>query len=425
MKNWSENVIWNPTQVAMPKNEQEIIDLIHKARSEKKRVRMIGSGHSFTPLCETDDIAISLDNMQGIISREGNLVTVHAGTKLYRLGDELAAIGLAQENLGDINKQSLAGAISTGTHGTGFELKSIATQAVSITLISGTGEKLTINETEHSDLFRAAQLSLGSIGVVTEITLRCKEKYNLELDIRKEKLQDMLDRLNEILETNRHFEFYLIPETDWVQTRYSNIVESDATYTSKLKAFINDIILENWALEQLCRYNKWFPKQSRRVSNLLAAFISNEKKVQQSHNVFSTVRNVKFVEMEYNVPFEAYKSVVNELQKMLKNNKYGISFPLEHRFIEKDDIMLSPANNRKSAYIACHVYKGMDYERYFQELEALFVDHIGRPHWGKMHTRTADYFQKVYPEFNLFKQIRAQLDPDGIFKTPYISSLLD
>jgi len=425
MKNWAENVQWNPAEILKPSNEAELIEMIKRANENNKKIRLIGSGHSFTPLCETNQWTMSLDNMQGVIDREGNIVKLHAGTKLFRIGDELEKLNLSQENLGDINKQSIAGAISTGTHGTGIEFGSIATQIEEITFINGKAEKVVVSENDVDNrLFRAAQLSLGSLGVITEVKVKCSDAFNLELDIRKEKLEDVLANLESILEDNRHFEFYLIPQTNWVQSRYSNKVADAATYTSKFAAFVNDIVLENWALQLLCEVNRIFPKSAKGVSKTLARFISNEKKVQKSHRVFSTVRNVKFQEMEYNVPYENYPFVIKELKKMLDKNDYRISFPLEHRFVRKDNILLSPANGRNSAYIACHVYKGMSEKRYFGDLEKLFVEHDGRPHWGKMHTRDAAFFASVYPEFELFNTLRKSNDPNGVFSSPYIERVL-
>jgi FAD-linked oxidoreductase len=427
MKNWSENVVWNPELVRLPKTEQEVVDIILEAKKNNKTIRVIGSGHSFTKLCETNQITVSLDEMQGIIAHDksNDHVTVHAGTKLYRLGDELASIGLSQENLGDINKQSIAGAVSTGTHGTGLGLGSIATQIVEISLIDGNGEKQVLNASNHPVLFRAAQLSLGTLGIVTEVKIRCKKSYNLALDMRKERLEDVLSNLEKINRDNRHFEYYLIPMTPWVQTRYSNIVEEDATYTSKFSAFMNDIVLENWALQLLCEVNRLFPKSAKSVAKTLSRFLSDERKVQKSHKVFSTVRNVKFMEMEYNVPYTHYKQVVNELTALIEKNNYQVAFPLEHRFVQQDDILLSPANGRDSAYIACHVYKGMPYERYFKDLEELFTAYDGRPHWGKMHTRTASYYRKTLKDFDTFLEIREKNDPQQIFVSPYIRRLFE
>jgi hypothetical protein len=253
--------------------------------------------------------------------------------------------------------------------------------------------------------------------------VRCKEAYNLELDIRKEKLSDVLANLDAIVNENRHFEFYSIPNSQWSQTKRSNIVSQEAGTTSKFSAFINDIVLENWALQLLCSINKTIPSSSKTISNLIGSFISNEKKIQQSHKVFSTVRNVKFTEMEYNIPYESYQDVVKEMLRLIDKNNYRISFPQEHRFVQADDIYLSPAHNRKSAYIASHVYKGMDNTRYFKDLEDLFVDFGGRPHWGKMHTRDAAFFRKVYPKFDDFLQVRAKHDPNGVFLNDHLKKV--
>ncbi|MES2799733.1 MAG: D-arabinono-1,4-lactone oxidase [Bacteroidota bacterium] len=425
MKTWSEFVTWSPKEVLMPNSDSDIMQMIQQANEEQKKIRLIGSGHSFTPLCETEDFTMSLDNLQGVINQDGNLVTAHGGTKLYRLGDELEKLGLSQENLGDINKQSVAGAISTGTHGTGINFGSISTQVEVISFINGKGEKHTASKSDSDPtLFRALQLSLGTFGVLTEIKLKCEKAFHLELKIRKEKLDEKLEQLEQVLNENRHFEFYQVPPTNWIQAKYSNVVDEASSKTSKVGEFINDVVLENWALGMLCKINKVYPKSSKTISNITAKFISNERKVKESHKVFSTVRNVKFKEMEYNVPLENYKTVVKELQQLIAKNNYNISFPIEHRFVQQDNIMLSPANGRNSAYIACHVYKGMDHTRYFADLEAMFVEHGGRPHWGKMHTRDVEFFSQVYPEFSEFNELRKQHDPNELFVSPYIKKIL-
>lgn len=424
MENWAGNVKWTPQEVLLPKTEDEIAAIIKKATSSGKSIRTVGSHHSFTPLLATDSVSLSLDDMQGLISKEpNNRAIAWAGTKLKRLSELLAENGLAQENMGDINVQSLAGAISTGTHGTGITLGSVGTQVEEITFVNGLGELVTLNEENNYHEFKCAQLSLGSLGVITRMKVRCNEAYNLELDIRKEKLSDVLANLDAIVNENRHFEFYSIPNSQWSQTKRSNIVSQEAGTTSKFSAFINDIVLENWALQLLCSINKTIPSSSKTISNLIGSFISNEKKIQQSHKVFSTVRNVKFTEMEYNIPYESYQDVVKELLKLIDKNNYRISFPQEHRFVQADDIYLSPAHNRKSAYIASHVYKGMDNKRYFKDLEDLFVDFGGRPHWGKMHTRDASFFRLAYPKFDDFLQVRAKHDPNGVFLNDHLKKV--
>ena len=424
MENWAGNVKWTPQEVLLPKTEDEIAAIIKKAISSGKSIRTVGSHHSFTPLLATNSVSLSLDHMQGLISKEpNNRAIAWAGTKLKRLSELLSENGLALENMGDINVQSLAGAISTGTHGTGITLGSVGTQVEEITFLNGLGELVTLNEENNYHEFKCAQLSLGSLGVITRMKVRCKEAYNLELDIRKEKLSDVLANLDAIVNENRHFEFYSIPNSQWSQTKRSNIVSQEAGTISKFSAFINDIVLENWALQLLCSINKTIPSSSKTISNLISSFISNEKKIQQSHKVFSTVRNVKFTEMEYNIPYESYQDVVKELLKLIDKNNYRISFPQEHRFVQADDIYLSPAHNRKSAYIASHVYKGMDNKRYFKDLEDLFVDFGGRPHWGKMHTRDAAFFRKAYPKFDDFLQVRTKHDPNGVFLNDHLKKV--
>ncbi|NBX78792.1 MAG: FAD-binding protein [Flavobacteriales bacterium] len=279
MENWAGNVKWTPQEVLLPKSEEEISDIIKTAVKSGKTIRSVGSYHSFTPLAATNSITMSLDNMQGLISKEAdNRAVAWAGTKLKRLGEELAENGLAQENLGDINVQSLAGAISTGTHGTGITLGSVGTQVEEITFVNGLGEIITLNADNNYHEFKCAQLSLGSLGVITRLKIRCKEAYNLQLDIRKEKLSDVLANLDTIVKENRHFEFYSIPNSQWSQTKRSNIVGEKAGHTSKFSAFINDIVLENWALQLCVPLIKRFLRVQKRFQILLVLSFQTKSK---------------------------------------------------------------------------------------------------------------------------------------------------
>lgn len=425
-KNWAENVQWNPSKIAFPTSEGELQKLVIKALNDHQKIRVIGSGHSFTPLCATNEVLVSLDKYQGLISfeKEKNIATVKGGTKLSLLGELLFEKGLAMENMGDINVQSIAGAISTGTHGTGVNFKSISNQIIGLKFINGKGEVISCSTTEKTSLFKAAQVSLGCLGIITEVTLQCVPAYKLKLQNKKEKLEDVLATLQERNQQNRNFEFYWIPYTNTAWTKTSNIVEDSEPDKVNFFNYWTEYVLENYVFKLFCEYARYFPSQNKTVAAITAASISNVKKVYHSHKVYATQRLVKFNEMEYNIPAEAYQDVFKDVQKIVNSKKFNIHFPIENRWVKGDDIYMSPAYNRDSAYIACHVYNKKEYQSYFNALEEVFKAYNGRPHWGKLNNFTTTDIQESYPEFATFMQHRKEHDPENVFVNPYIKKLI-
>lgn len=423
LTNWSENQHWQ-AELLQPASEEEIIDIIKTAHASNKKIRVYGSTHSFTALNNTHGISLNLDNYQGYVSHDTEKMraTVKAGTKLHELGKILFSVGMAMENMGDVDRQSIAGALNTGTHGTGINFGTLSTQIHSIRLINGKGEVVECSENENSELFKCAQISLGSLGIITELTLKCVPAYKLKLEKKRERLQDVLDKLDEYNSNNRNFEFYWLPYTEWVQTKFTNVSEGQ-TDKDNFFTYLNDVVLENYAFKLFCEFARIFPSKNAFISSMSAKFISGSVKIKQSHEVYATPRLVKFNEMEYNIPAEKFKEVLLEIVDEINTGKYAIHFPLECRFVREDDINLSPANGRKSAYIACHVYQPKEYKTYFTALEKIFIKHGGRPHWGKLHTQTHDFFSKVYPAFETFNRIRQEQDPKGMFLNDHLQEI--
>lgn len=424
-RNWSGSVIGNPAEYHEPSTLDEIISLVKRCGAAGKTIRVVGSGHSFSPLVATDSILVSLDRYAGLerIDREVCTATVRAGTKLKALGELLFSHGLAQENLGDINEQSVAGAISTGTHGTGTAFGNLSTQVIGLTLVSGKGEVVTCSETENPALFKAAQVSLGALGVIVSVSLRLIPAYTLRIDIKKKSLTDCLDNLDAYNSSNRHFEFHFLPYTDTVQAKFTNVSDEKPSGKSFMRWF-NEYALENGALWLLSAFNRQFPQMSERVCRTMAALVTDASGISQAHQVFATARLVKFQEMEYNLPAERFQAALHELDEMIRREQIQVHIPIECRFVCGDDIPLSPAYGRDSAYIAVHMFKGMPYQRYFELAEAIFRRHEGRPHWGKMHTRTAGELQLLYPEWASFQSQRDVCDPARVFSSPYLRSIL-
>jgi len=400
--------------------------MVEEFGRDGRHVRVVGSGHSFTPLVQTDDILMSLDNLQGVeeIDAEHGRVTVLGGTKLKHLGDVLFAYGLAQENLGDINVQSIAGAISTGTHGTGVRFGSLATQVEGLTLVTASGELLECSPEHNPDIFKAAQVSLGTLGVIAKVTLRVVPAKRLHYTGQRKKLAECLTHLEQYKQENSHFEFFWFPYTEWVQAKFLNETAEPPSKNTFWGTF-NKIVLENWVYWLLSECNRLAPGLSKTVCNISASSIASIDEINYSHLLYATPRMVRFQEMEYNIPAEHTRTVINEISECINREQFQVHFPLECRFVHADNIWLSPAYQRDSAYIAVHMYRGMPYQSYFEHIEEIFRRYNGRPHWGKMHTRTAAELAALYPHWHDFRRIRAALDPQGIFLNAYLGKLFD
>ncbi|GAB5551720.1 MAG: D-arabinono-1,4-lactone oxidase [Saprospiraceae bacterium] len=424
MQNWSKYIKWQPKAIYFPETEVAIQQLIQDAIAQNRKVRIIGSGHSFNPLWVNQDTLISLDNYQGLIvvDQQNLQVRVKAGTKLKLLGKLLFEHGLAMENMGDIDAQSIAGTIGTGTHGTGLDFGSISTQVRSIKFVNGLGELVTCSTTENVDLFRAAQVSLGALGIITEITLQCVSAYRLELVNRKEAIQQVMDQFLERIKQNRNFEFYWFPHTETAWTKTSNVITEQADKVG-LANYLTEYFLENYVFQVLCNAATKIPSQNARVAKISAASIPNLRKVFHSHKIYATPRLVRFNEMEYSVPLEAHHTVLSEIRKVFKQAKFPVHFPIENRVVKGDDILISPAYRRDSAYIAVHVYHKKDFRPYFKKMEAIFLAHGGRPHWGKMHTLGNRELAERYPKWTTFQTIRKQQDPQGTFLNDYLKQI--
>lgn len=426
IKNWAGNVSLTPNNLVYPATEEEIQRVILKAANQRKKIRVIGTGHSFTNLCKTDQTLLSLDKFQGLIAldKEQNQATVKGGTTLKLLGELLWQEGLAMENLGDIDAQSIAGTISTGTHGTGTSFGTISTQIVALKFINGKGEIVHCSASENPEVFKAAQVSLGALGIITEVTLQCVPSYKLLIKNRKEQLDTVLSNIEERNRNNRNFEFYWFPYTNTTWTKTTNIAESGEPDKDNYFNYLSELILENYSFKALCEFARVFPSKNKLVSKIAAQSVPTIDKLNYSHKVFATKRLVKFTEMEYNVPADTYQEVMKEVIKLVNSEKFAIHFPIENRWVKGDDILMSPAYGRDSAYIACHVYSKKDSSTYFKALESIFRAYGGRPHWGKLNTITQHDVVDLYPKFADFNRIRKQQDPDGIFINAYMEKLI-
>lgn len=422
--NWSGNVSCPRARIVAPGSRAELARTLRDAAREGKTVRVAGAGHSFSPLVDTDGVILSLDRMQGLIDVDGAGLgaRVQAGTRLATLGAALAGHGLAMENLGDINVQSIAGATSTGTHGTGIGFGNLSTQITGFKLMLADGSELEATPTTNPDVFAGGRIALGALGVLTELTLRLVPAYRLRQRRDRLGLEDCLARAGDIVAANRSFEFYWLPHTDTVLTKTWNTTD-DPVDDLGWQRWLSDVVLENWAFGALCRLGRAAPSACPSISRFCASMVAPGTQVDASHASLATVRRVRFLEMEWALPAERGADALREIRSLIGRREFPLMFPLEYRWVRGDDLWLSPDHGRDSVHISLHQYTGMPFERYFDAAQAICLNHGGRPHWGKMHGLAARDLAPRYPHWHDFLALRERLDPKGLFLTPYLRRL--
>jgi FAD-linked oxidoreductase len=350
-------------------------------------------------------------------------VTVQAGCRLAWLNPALAARGLALPNLGDIAYQSVAGAISTGTHGTGAKLSGLASQVIGLRLITADGSVVSCSAHDEPEVFQAARVGLGALGVLSTVTLRCVPAFSLHAVEEPMRLEHILDHLDGYVDGNDHFEFFWMPHTPWALTKRNNRTDRPVGGRYRFAEFRDRVLLENVAFGALCRVGRLRPSLIPRLNAMLPN-TGRREYVERSYRVFTSPRYVHFKEMEYSIPRAMVGRAMRSFTEWLEQSGLRIGFPVEVRFVAADDIPLSTATARPSAYIAIHVYRGMPHEDYFRGFEAIMDPLGGRPHWGKMHYQTAASLRPKYPQWEQWQSVRRRLDPDGLFANAYTDRVL-
>jgi L-gulonolactone oxidase len=421
-RNWSGGVSCSPRQYQRPSTEAELQSIVADLTPSTRVLRVAGSGHSFPPVVPTGDALVSLEDYTGVVEvdTEAREATVKAGTTLHALTQELANHGLAMRNLGDIDAQTVAGALSTGTHGTGIDLGILSTQVAKLRLIRADGEISELTP-EDGDPFRAAQVSLGALGVVSEVTLDLVPAYDLELHARPMPIEECLADLDRLRRENRHFEFFWFPHTDTAFVKTMN--RTDAERTGSGGDF--DSRVENAAWEAMCRLSTAASATTPWMSRLAAASFSEERSVGPSHEQFAHDRTVRFEESEWSVPVEDGSAVVREIRSWIERSDEDVCFPVEFRYVGGDDIPLSPAYGRDSAFVAVHKYHRKPYATYFDAVASICGPRDGRPHWGKLHAFDAADLATRYPEWDTFHAVRREFDPDGLFLNDHLRGLFE
>ncbi|MGN6529652.1 MAG: D-arabinono-1,4-lactone oxidase [Burkholderiaceae bacterium] len=422
--NWSGYVACPEAEVVTPASGAELERTVAAAVAAGRGLRLVGGGHSFSPLVATDGVIVSLDGLQGVIEVDAAARTarVHAGTRLHALGDALARHGLAMENLGDINVQSIAGATSTGTHGTGRAFGNLATQIAAMKVLGADGAMHVATPVDDPALFAGGRIALGSLGVLTELTLRLVPSYRLRLQRGSMGLEDCLAQADALVAANRNFEFYWLPHTDRVLTKTWNLTD-DPVDEMGFGRWVSDVLLENTAFGALCRLGRAVPSLCPSLSRFCASMLSDSVQVDASHSMLSTVRSVRFNEMEWSLPAERGADALREIRALIERREFPLMFPLEYRWVKGDDLWLSPNFGRDSVHISVHQFVGMPWEGYFDAVQAIALNHGGRPHWGKVHSLDAARLARLYPRWDDFLALRERMDPHGRFLTPYLRRL--
>jgi FAD-linked oxidoreductase len=426
--NWAGNQTSHPVVVASPRDPAEVAAAILRAQAGGIPVKAVGAGHSFTAAAATDGLQLRLDQLSGItrVDRERRRVRVLGGTPLHVLNPALQALGLALPNLGDIDRQSVAGAISTGTHGTGIRLQGIAAAVSGLVLALADGSSLECSADVEPEVFQAARVGLGALGVITEVELQCVPAFRLHAKEFGANLFDVLASIDEDVDSHDHVDMHWFPLTDRVLVKHNDRVDDDhpGTPLPRWRAVLDDDLLSNRLFGLTNRVASRWPGVVPRLNAVSARLLGAREYTDDSWRVFVAERRVRFRESEYAVPRAAVVDVVAAVRSWLERHRAPLTFPLEIRFIGADDIWLSTAYERENAYLAMHQYHRMDDHGAFAAFEAIVAEHDGRPHWGKLHTLGSDRLRELYPRFDDFVAVRDRLDPDRRFANAYLDHVL-
>jgi FAD-linked oxidoreductase len=425
-RNWAGDERCAPAAVEHPASIGELSAAIARARERELRVRVAGTGHSFSDIACTDGLMLTLGRLARVldVDRSAGLVRVQAGITIHELSRALDAHGLALENVGDVDTQTLAGAISTATHGTGARLRNLSSQVSELTLMLADGSTLVCSPERDAEVFRAARVGLGALGVIAEVTVRCVPAFTLHGIDAPAPLGETLARFEELALGNDHFEFFVFPHADMALTRTNNRSERPPRPRGRVSAYANDVLLTNHAFELICRAGRRFPSQIPRLNRLVTKLAGSSQRVDRSAAIFASPRLVRFTEMEYALPREHTPAAVRRVMELVERRGFAVPFPIEARTAAPDDALLSTAAGRETGFVAVHMYRGMQWEPYFRAVEAIMDELDGRPHWGKRHFQTAATLRARYPEWDTFAAVRARLDPAGRFANDWTERVL-
>ncbi|TFC14616.1 FAD-binding protein [Cryobacterium algoritolerans] len=426
--NWAGSETVRPVRVERPTSVGAVQRAVVAAAAAGLRIKAVGSGHSFSGIAVAPGVQLDLNDLSGLVAVDESLgqVTLAAGTRLHQLPALLAPHNLALANLGDIDRQTIAGATSTGTHGTGGAFGGLATQVAAVTLVTADGGLLRVSATENAELLPAARLGLGALGILVDVTLQCVPRFLLHAVETAEPLEEVLDCYLERSRTADHFEFYWFPHTGSALTKTNTRLPGDASGApvGRLSGWVDDELLANGVYRGICAIGTALPGAVPGFNRLAERLAGRREYTDASHRVFISNRTVRFHEMEYALPRHLVPAALREVRTLIDARGWRISFPLEVRAAAADDLWLSTAQGRETGYIAVHRYHREDPAEYFHAVEAIMRAHDGRPHWGKMHYRDSETLRPAYPRFADFLRVRDRLDPERRFSNSYLERVL-
>lgn len=474
-RNWAGDQVARPVRVLAPADAGEVAAAVEAAAAEGLRVRMVGSGHSFTGAALTDGVLLRPERLTGPVAIDTArcTATVRAGTRLRDLCRLLAGHGLALENLGDVDVQTLAGALATGTHGTGARYGGLASQVLALELVLADGTVTTCSATERPDLFAAATVGLGAYGIATAVTLRCVPAFALHAVEEPAGLDELLERWDTLPAEADHVEFYWWPHTRDCQLKRNTrtrggmapafppestrggmspafppestrggptgsarggIPAAGAPESARRwrplprwRALLDDELVANRLHGAYCRVGARVPALVPTVNRLAMRIQGRREYTDSSYRVFASTRRVRFHETEWAVPRAAVPDVLRELDATIRRRGWRVSFPVEVRVAAPDDRWLSTAYGRETGYVAAHRYVREPWEDFVAAV-ADVVDDVaggaGRPHWGKLHPLDAAALAPRYPRFADAARLRAEVDPEGRFANAYVDRVL-
>ena len=423
-RNWARTVHASPARVTTPRTVDEVSAAVRRAAADGLTLRAAGTGHSFTPLVATDGVLLRPEGLTGLRSVDGDTVTVAAGTMLHDLNMALHGRGLALANMGDISVQTVAGAIATGTHGTGRGSASLSAQVSGLEVVLADGAVVACNRTHDPELFEAARLGLGAVGVVTAVTFDVVPAFLLHAVEEPRRIDDVLESFDDLAATNDHVEFFWFPHTDRTLTKRNNRVATGVAPAplGRLRAWRDDELLSNSVFGLVCRAGRAAPRLVPAINQVSGRALGRREYVDASFRVFASPRRVRFTEQEYAVPRAALVPLLTDLRELV--GRFQISFPVEVRTAPADDVWLSAAHGRDTAWVAVHIFEHVRYTEYFAAVEQRALSVGGRPHWGKLHTRDAAWCASELPGFARFRAVRDRVDPDRVFSNDHIRHVL-
>lgn len=417
-QNWSGSQHAYPVQRLAPMNATELATQLAQAAQP---IRPVGAGHSFNGQCATEGSLLSLDFLQGIEQHDAaqHQATVWAGTRLSQLGEQLAAIGQEMWTLPDINKQTLAGALATGTHGSGVDIPAMHGRVLGFELITVDGQTLWCSPTQESEVFHAALVGLGSFGVMTRVQLA---NWALQLTKRQTQVRPLAQMLQDwpaLQQRHRQAEFFYLPSTGLAV----QVLHDAANGTRQPRGEDQDMqaLMD---LKQLRDWFAWSPRIRRFLAQRLGQSHGTEVAVDHSWRLLSSERSVRFHEMEYHVPLDQQLAAFAQIVEIIETEFPEVFFPIELRTVAADQqAWLSPFYQRATGSIAIHAYYVEDYHKLFTRLEPVLRQYQGRPHWGKMHQLVGRDFAELYPQWEQVCRVRAQLDPKQRLLNPYLKTI--